>query len=703
MASALELVSRAYASRRGEESRYAIDQWISDYLIPSTFSYGGSQFSYGGPNGLITTYGAGKVLEITRTLPGYLAALRACPPAFAAQMVRALVLSGVRFTFRNRPSTSTPRRQFGTRALDRLERPWPKATTGQMVSMMEWHAGLAGNAYVLQQPDRLRVLRPDYVGVLYGSDQQPEDAAHALDGTLIGYVYQNGGLFSSGYKPQTLLPDEVAHWCPMPDPECAGIGMSWLTPALRDIQADSAATEHKIAYFRNGATPNMVVKGLQAATKEQFNQLVDMLEERHAGVANAYRTLYLTTGADATVVGSNLAELDLKNVQGAGETRISMLSRVPATIMQIAEGLAGSSLNAGNFSAARRTWADSWIYPTLADLSAALADVVQVPADAELWTDVADMPILREDAKDAAEIAQINAQTIVQLVNGGWEPESVKVAVLGQDMSLLKHSGLLSVQLQPPGQGPPAAGGADPKAGPGPSRSGGGTERKFNPAEPRDPHSGEWSKVGAAVEHVTEDITKAFDGAVTGDEAHAAVAFDSSGMAWSHQVDRAIADYGGEGPSSYQSVNDGLRGSGHFVGPEGMTAGQKLTVAGLDAAMARSPGAPRDMIVHRFIDSPEHVFGGKAADYEGAEPRSLTGLKWRDKGFVSTASSEWDTAGLKMRILVPKGTKAISHPDLDLDEILLNRGLTFRVVADYGKASPSIVSPHRIDVEVISE
>jgi hypothetical protein len=67
------------------------------------------------------------------------------------------------------------------------------------------------------------------------------------------------------------------------------------------------------------------------------------------------------------------------------------------------------------------------------------------------------MPILREDAKDAAEITQTNATTIGQLVREGFTAESAKAAVIAQDMSLLVHSGLVSVQLQVPGATTPPA------------------------------------------------------------------------------------------------------------------------------------------------------------------------------------------------------------------------------------------------------
>jgi phage portal protein BeeE len=431
----------AAAAGRRVERRGSIDTWISDYLIPSSFGYGQ-------PLGLSQSLVGQHVQEVAQSLPGYMAALRASPPAFAAQLTRALVLSQARFTFRNRRT----RALFGTTALEPLETPWPNATTGQMLTRMEWHAGLAGNAYVHRRPGRLRVLRPDWVAIVFGSDQEPEDAATALDGEVIGYAYVNGGLARLGTNAvHTLLPDEVAHWSPVPDPERAEIGMSWLTPALRDMQGDRSATEHKLRYFINGATPNMVIKGIPAATKQQFDDLVAMMEAQHAGVANAYKTLYLTAGADATVVGSDLTGIDFSSTQGAGETRIAMLSLVHPVILAAAEGLKGAALNAGNFSMARRIWADKWIYPTLQDLSAALAPLLQVPSGAELWPDTADMPLLREDARDAADIEAVKATTIRTYTDGGFDPDSAVAAVAGQDITLLKHSGLLSVQLNPPG------------------------------------------------------------------------------------------------------------------------------------------------------------------------------------------------------------------------------------------------------------
>jgi phage portal protein BeeE len=423
---------------------------IQDYLIPASFQYDGISY----PLGMNGTLAGNRAMEISNTLPSYTNAVMQVPPAFAAQMVRALVLSQARFTFRNPPwHPRTPRRLFSTPALSLLEKPWPNATTGELISRMEWHAGLAGVAFVARRPDQLQVLRPDWTAVVWGSQAQEKNPAHALDRKLIGYIYCNGGLNGNeyGYKPEFLLPDECIHWAPIPDPLLGSMGLSWLSPAIRDLQSDRLASDHKIRYWENGATPNLVISGLPAVTREQFDELVDMMEERHAGAANAFRTLYLTAGADAKVIGNNFHEIDFRAVTAAGETRIAMLSRVPAVILQIWDGLQGSSLNAGNFGAARRTFGDGWVNPTLQDLAKSVAPLVQVPPDAEMWYDTTDIGLLREDAKDQAEIDAVKASSIVALVTAGFEADTAVATVSPEWAKSLKHTGLLSVQMQPPG------------------------------------------------------------------------------------------------------------------------------------------------------------------------------------------------------------------------------------------------------------
>jgi hypothetical protein len=100
----------------------------------------------------------------------------------------------------------------------------------------------------------------------------------------------------------------------------------------------------------------------------------------------------------------------------------------------------------------------------------ALAAILSVPSGSELWYDEPNIPFLREDADAAAKIEQVKAETITKYVREGFTPESSIAAVASQDVTLLKPTGLVSVQLQPPG----ALAAAAPKALPEVASSNGG-------------------------------------------------------------------------------------------------------------------------------------------------------------------------------------------------------------------------------------
>jgi phage portal protein BeeE len=278
---------------------------------------------------------------------------------------------------------------------------------------------------------------------------EPDDP----EGDVVGYLYHPGG--DTSKQPISYTADEVAHWAPIPDPLASYRGMSWLTPVAREIATDKQATQHKQKFLENGATPNMIIKH-QINDTETLKKWVALFNETHVGTANAYKTLHLAAGADVTVVGKDFQQLDFKAVQGAGETRIAAASGVGAVMAQFSEGMQGSSLNAGNYAAARRRVADAVFRPLWRSFCGSYAHILPEVDGAELWYDERDIAFLREDEKDAAEIQFRRASTIRTLVDSGWEADSVKNAVDNDDISLLKHTGLFSVQLQKPGAVPTA-------------------------------------------------------------------------------------------------------------------------------------------------------------------------------------------------------------------------------------------------------
>jgi len=398
---------------------------------------------------------------------------------FACMRARLSVFSEGRFAYRKQAPNgrlgeyfgdSTDRRTVGSSGLNLLQNPWPNATTGDLLTRMLQDADLAGNAFWTIRNGSLRRMRPDWVTIVMGSREDPSMLPDDLDAELLGYGYWPGG-FSSKEGPIYLPADEVAHFAPTPDPIAHYRGMSWITPVIREIQADTAATVHKLAFFENGATLQTIVS-FKDMKQEVFEAFVKKMDLAHKGAQNAYKTLYLGGGADATVVGSNLQQLDFKVVQGAGETRIAAAAGVHPVIVGLSEGLQGSSLNAGNFGQARRQFSEGTLSTLWRNVSSSLATLVPPPSGAELVIDTRDIPFLREDAKDAAEIAQIEASTIVSLGAGGYKRPSIIAAVVARDMTLLEEDpNWITVQLQAAAGGSAAAGAKPqvPPAAPAPS------------------------------------------------------------------------------------------------------------------------------------------------------------------------------------------------------------------------------------------
>lgn len=369
-------------------------------------------------------------------------------PVFALMLVRMAIFSEARFQFRQ-VRNGRPGELFGRPSLAALENPWPGGTAGDLLARMIQDVDLAGNAFVARVPgaNRLRRLRPDWVTIVSASKKEPDLYGAALDAEVIGYFYCPPG----SDKETLLLPSQVAHFAPIPDPEAHWRGMSWLTPVLREVSSDLAATRHKSKFFENGATPQVIVTFDKTVKPETIQKLVATMEYNHEGVDNAYRTLYLGGGADVTIAGRDLAQIDFKATQGAGETRLATAAGVPAAIVGFTEGLGGSSLNAGNYGQARRRFADGTLRPLWRNAAGSLASIIDVPDDAELWYDDRDIAFLREDRKDAAEIQRIKTASIASLISAGYTADSIIVAIEAEDFTLLRHSGLYSVQLQPPG------------------------------------------------------------------------------------------------------------------------------------------------------------------------------------------------------------------------------------------------------------
>lgn len=399
-------------------------------------------------NPVHTTWGKQSVEPIPNNFEGYVRGIyKRDGVVFGLIAARVALFKQARFQWQSLDN-GTPGELFGTADLDLLERPWLNGTTSDLLARMEQDASLAGQFYGVRRDTpsgpRIRRLRPTLVSIVTGS---PSNLPDDPDAEPVAYLYWRSGQVGQG-EPQIFWPHEIIHYAPTPDPDANWRGMSWITPVIREVEADMGATEHKAKFFENAATPNLAVSLDKALAKKDALDFIEAMRDNE-GARNAYRTLWLAGGADVKVVGADLKQLDFKVTQGAGETRLASAAQVPPIIAGLSEGLGAATYS--NYGQARRHFADIFARPAWADAAAALESVLAPRSGARLWYDDQHISFLQEDQRDEAEIFAADANTIRTLTDGGFDPESVKQAVKSRNFSLLKHTGLLSVQMQPPG------------------------------------------------------------------------------------------------------------------------------------------------------------------------------------------------------------------------------------------------------------
>jgi hypothetical protein len=181
-----------------------------------------------------------------------------------------------------------------------------------MLSLAEVSVSSSGNNFYARtpdNPDRIQWLRPDWVSIVFGSDQEDDDPYDAwkLGAGLLGYAYQPGGP-GSGRDPVLLYPEEVAHYMPVPDPEAPWRGLSWLTPLLREIAADRQMTDHKSEVFGGGGDAEPRDQARRERRRDVPRVGRPKFESTARARGNPYRTLFLASVATPIPLGNDMRE-----------------------------------------------------------------------------------------------------------------------------------------------------------------------------------------------------------------------------------------------------------------------------------------------------------------------------------------------------------------------------------------------------------
>lgn len=198
----------------------------------------------------------------------------------------------------------------------------------------------------------------------------------------------------------------------------------------------------------------------------------------------------------------------------------------------------------------------------------------------------------------------------------------------------------------------------------------------------------------------TRTFAEKMDGAAKDEEALGAPTFSLAvrspdrPAAFKQMFSSAINKYTGV---TYKRINAKLRGL-----PDPGNLGDdplENTIESIDSAMELSK-LDKDVVVWRGMTRARTLLGDRIDS-------DLTGMEWREDAYTSTTALQRRTSGfiarggqdnVLMRILAPKGTKAVTASGAQLEaEVLIARGARMRVVRDNGIDENGI---RHLDMEV---
>jgi len=359
---------------------------------------------------------------------------------FAAALTRLELFCEVRFQYQAKDD----KHLFGNQSLAKVEVPFgPGSTTGDLLGRMEQDAFLAGNAYIWDAPgeDRLVRLRPDWVTIV---SELVRVGGGGWYRRPVGYWFEppKGPPGQDPKRPEGFMvpAGECVHWVPpgSQDPQADFRGMSPLTPVYRDVAGDDGLVKHKIRYLENSASPNLLIKYAQRVQQGTVDAVRERMHARYGGADNAYKTLILDGGADATVIGNSLQQMDFSNVMAAGVERILAACGVPGVLVGL-EPLRGAGRG---YQESMTKFSNVWARPQWRSVCGALEQLLDVPAGNRLWYDTSDIGALQDGEMERGQAALVRAQALLALVQAGYTHESAIAAVDAMDLSQLQAGGI---------------------------------------------------------------------------------------------------------------------------------------------------------------------------------------------------------------------------------------------------------------------
>lgn len=238
--------------------------------------------------------------------------------------------------------------------LDLLDRFNPFTTTSQAMYLTEVYLELAGDTfYVIDGSGanikNLFILQPDKVEVVPGDVDD--------EYMIAKYIYKD--TVDGKQKEVEYEPDQIIQ-IKTPNPINPYRGKSVVEASAMDIDTDNLAQEMIKMFFKNGATPSVVLTSEQRITKDDIHRLQVDLKRTYGGVKNAFKSMILGNGLKPVTLQQTAREMQFLEIEHAMRDKImAMFKNTPASLGIVED------VNRANAEASLLSWKTSVILPKM--------------------------------------------------------------------------------------------------------------------------------------------------------------------------------------------------------------------------------------------------------------------------------------------------------------------------------------------------
>lgn len=277
----------------------------------------------GGSSMAINRPGSGNKIDASRAMDAYHGWTYAASKAISDEV------ANIEFKVFRVNKDGNPEEITEHEVLDLLEGVNDFQTSPEFKHTLSDHLNLTGNAYILlegvkdemSKPTSLHLLNPSRVKVVLNRTTYPFKIDH-YEFTFDQRMWT--------YKPYQIIQLKI------PNPSDPYMGIGPVQGIAEWIDNDNNTTEFLRQFFMNGAQIGLTFE-TEMSSEEQLEELATSFNERHQGVQNAYKGLFLPKGVKKPTNDVAFKDLGIGSISDNNRDRILAGFRVSKTILGTAE------------------------------------------------------------------------------------------------------------------------------------------------------------------------------------------------------------------------------------------------------------------------------------------------------------------------------------------------------------------------------